>query len=110
MFVYLDDAMNTEKWPLARPPRAHETTRSAYVNLCLGTAQGTFFSLDKSVLTPVQKLGFLGLLVDTIRRTVAVPIEKFNNTCGRIFRFLRECETTRSLDVKTLQRLRVSVT
>ena len=97
------------RWLLSRPPLPYETTRETYVNLCLGIAQGSFFSLDKSELTPQQELGFLGYWLDTVNETISVPIEKYNATVDLIFEFISSSQQKQAINIKTLQRIRVCI-
>ena len=93
---------------LDSPPPPGHTIIGAYVKLLLGTAQGTYYSLDKSVIQPTQEIIFLGYLFNTVDQTIAVPLEKYYDTMTLLREFIKRCEETQQIHIKTLQRIRVS--
>ena len=90
------------------PCPAHHTNKCTYIQLCLQNALGTFLSLNKSELVPTQQIQFLGFGLDTAKQEVFVPQQKYNDTCAEINRFVDNCQLEKRINIKSLQRIRVS--
>ena len=68
---------------------------------------GGFLSLGKSDLIPSHTMEFLGFLLDSEQCIIAVPTHKYIK-CMDLIRKL-QAEPERKLCVKTLERIRVSL-
>ena len=78
----------------------HRALAACYIICEVLTRLGYFINLQKSVLQPCQVIKFLGMLVDTFKRTFRIPSDK---RLG--FILLREKILQESyIDIKTLQR------
>ena len=81
LYLYLDDRLVLTKF---RPQQANHSSVPNVALLCLLTAFGGFLSLKKCQLKPVQRLDFLGFWLDTVQKTIEVPIEKYQKTMAQI--------------------------
>ena len=104
--LYIDDRGGMCQLP--RPPQGDETTPVCYMTPLICVALGTFLAIDKSEFIPTQSLYFLGFLFNTKNCTVSVPPEKYESTMKLIEEF--ESETDKMVDVKKLEKIRVSLT
>ena len=100
--IYLDDIliMNASK---------EDSQKHTALVLTLLECLGFLVNYQKSCLRPVQKLEFLGFIVDSIKRELSLPKEKVKDIRGEAARLLRQDKISARALAKLLGKMSAAV-